>query len=235
MWLQGDIGEDRKNIGMMIKVFLETFKNRMNPPALLLKVSQGTSSYMGRDAVLDRIEKIKATVNSNVLPSIYLLNGDLTDEEMNELYNHPKVKAMVSFTKGEGFGRPLLEFSTVAKPILTTNWSGHTDFLHEDYTSLIGGKLTPIHPSAANKWLLKEASWFTIDYPQAGGHLRDMFDNYKEYKVRSKKQATISTKEFSYSAMKDYLGERLDELVPKLAKAIELKLPTLSKLPTLKK
>jgi hypothetical protein len=70
---------------MMIKVFLETFKNKMNPPALLLKVSQGTSSYMGRDAVLERIEKIKATVKSNILPNVYLLNGDLTDEEMNEL------------------------------------------------------------------------------------------------------------------------------------------------------
>ena len=234
MWLNGDIGEDRKNIGMMIKVFLETFKNKMKQPALLLKVSQGTSSYMGRDAVLDKIEKIKATVNSNILPNIYLLNGDLTDEEMNELYNHPKVKAMVSLTKGEGFGRPLLEFSTVAKPILTTNWSGHTDFLHEEYTSLIGGQLTPVHASAANKWLLKEAQWFTVDYPQVGGHMRDMVDNYKKYATRAKKQAKVSNDEFSWEAMRDLLGERLDELVPEIAKTVELKLPTLSKLPKLK-
>ena len=234
MWLNGDIGEDRKNIGMTIKIFLETFKNKMKQPALLLKVSQGTSSYMGRDAVLDKIEKIKATVNSNILPNIYLLNGDLTDEEMNELYNHPKVKAMVSLTKGEGFGRPLLEFSTVAKPILTTNWSGHTDFLHEEYTSLIGGQLTPVHASAANKWLLKEAKWFTVDYPQVGGYMRDMFDNYKKYTTRAKKQAKVSTEEFSWEAMRDLLGERLDELVPEIAKTVELKLPTLSKLPKLK-
>tara|TARA_R110000822_G_scaffold20779_6_gene66223 strand:- start:373 stop:1656 length:1284 start_codon:yes stop_codon:yes gene_type:complete len=235
MWLQGDIGEDRKNIGMTIKVFLETFKNKVKQPALLLKVSQGTSSYMGRDAILEKIEKIKATVKSNRLPNIYLLNGDLTDEEMNELYNHPKVKAMVSFTKGEGFGRPLLEFSTVQKPILTTNWSGHIDFLHEEHTSLIGGTLTPIHASAANKWLLKEAQWFTIDYPQAGGHMRDIFEDYKKYQVSAKRQAAISTKEFSYDAMKDLLGERLQQLVPKLAQIVELKLPTLSKLPTLTK
>ena len=234
MWLNGDIGEDRKNIGMMIKVFLETFKNKMKQPALLLKVSQGTSSYMGRDAVLHKIEKIKETVNSNILPNIYLLNGDLTDEEMNELYNHPKVKAMVSLTKGEGFGRPLLEFSTVAKPILTTNWSGHTDFLHEEYTNLIGGKLTPVHASAANKWLLKEAQWFTVDYPQVGGHMRDMVDNYKKYATRAKKQAKISNEEFSWEAMRDLLGERLDELVPEIAKTVELKLPTLGTLPKLK-
>ena len=43
------------------------------------------------------------------LPNVYLLHGDLTDEEMNQLYNHPKVKAHLTFTHGEGFGRPLLE------------------------------------------------------------------------------------------------------------------------------
>ena len=52
------------------------------------------------------------------IPSIYILHGDLSDEEMNSLYNHHKVKAMVSLTKGEGFGRPLLEFSVVGKPIV---------------------------------------------------------------------------------------------------------------------
>ncbi len=31
------------------------------------------------------------------------------------MYNHPKVKAHVSFTHGEGFGRPLLEASISEK------------------------------------------------------------------------------------------------------------------------
>jgi hypothetical protein len=70
---------------------------------------------------------------------------------MNELYNHPKVKAMVSLTKGEGFGRPLLEFSLTNKPIITTNWSGHIDFLKPEFTALMGGKLRKIHPSAQAK------------------------------------------------------------------------------------
>jgi hypothetical protein len=46
---------------------------------------------------------------------VYLLHGEFTDEEMNSIYNHSKVKAMVSLTKGEGFGRPLLEFSLTQK------------------------------------------------------------------------------------------------------------------------
>ena len=230
MWLPGDIGEDRKNIGMLIKVFFETFKNKAKQPALLLKVSQGTSSYMGRDAILKKIEVVRKTVKSNNIPNVYLLNGDLTDKEMNELYNHPKVKAMVSLTKGEGFGRPLLEFTTSQKPLLTTNWSGQTDFLDPEFTSLIGGELTPIHSSAANKWLIKEGQWMTVDYPQVGAHMRDMFEKYKPYKEKAKRQAYKSRTEFSWEAMRDHLGERLESLVPKIAKTVELQLPKLKKI-----
>ena len=234
MWLEGIIGEDRKNIGLTIKAFYETFKNKAKKPALLLKVSAGSSSYMSRDKVLAKIAAVKKTVKSKNLPNVYLLNGDLTDEEMNDLYNHPKVKAMISLTKGEGFGRPLLEFTTSQKPLITTNWSGQLDYLNPEFTTLLKGELTNIHPSAANQWLLKEGQWFSVDFMQAGGYLRDVFENYKKYKIMAKRQARISTTEFSWDKMKDLLGTRLDELLPVFPEHVELKLPKLS-LPKLKK
>ena len=110
MWMQGDLGHDRKNIGQTIKIFFETFKNRKNPPALILKTSEGVENYMSSDNILEKIKGIRGQVKAKTLPNVYLLNGDFSNSEMNELYNHPKVKAMVSFNKGEGFGRPLLEF-----------------------------------------------------------------------------------------------------------------------------
>ena len=192
---------------------------------------------MGREAILKKIEAIKKTVRAKNLPNVYLLNGDLTDTEMNELYNHPKVKAMVSLTRGEGFGRPLLEFTTSQKPLLTTNWSGQTDFLDPQMTSLIGGELTHVHPSAANKWLLKEGQWMTVDYPQVGAHMRDIFEKYKPYKEKAKRQAYKSRTEFSWIAMRDQLGVRFESLIPEIAKQVKLKLPKLKKieLPKLKK
>jgi hypothetical protein len=138
-WMQGQIGEDRKNVGLLIKAFYETFKNKTKKPALILKSSQVGSSYKDRDELVKRIKAIRSTVKSNNLPNVYLLHGEFTDEEMNSLYNHKKVKAMVSLTKGEGFGRPLLEFSLTNKPIISTNWSGHIDFLNEEFTTLLPG------------------------------------------------------------------------------------------------
>jgi len=180
-WLQGDVGEDRKNVGLLIKAFFETFKNKKHKPALVLKTSIIGPSYMDRDEILKRIQNIRATVSSKDLPNVYLLHGEFTDSEMNEIYNHPKIKAMVSLTKGEGFGRPLLEFTQSKKPLIASNWSGHLDFCNPEFTILIGGTLTNVHPSAANQWLIKEAKWFSPDLGSIGRSLKDVYENYKDY------------------------------------------------------
>ena len=229
MWLPGGLGEDRKNTGLLVKIFLEVFKNKKNPPALMLKTSTVSASYTDREIILNKIEAIKQTVKSTNLPNVYLLHGEFTDEDMNDLYNHPKIKCMVSLTKGEGWNRGLLEFSLVNKPIITTNWSGHTDFLKPEFTSMLGGTLTPIHQSAANNMLLKEASWFSVDTQQAATMILDVFDNYKKYSELAKRQGYYSRNNFSYDAMKTKLASILDTL-PKPVKAVQLSLPTLPKL-----
>jgi len=235
-WLPGDIGEDRKNVGLLIKAFLETFKNKKKKPALVLKVSVVSPSYMDRDEILKRINMIRSTVNSEDLPNIYLLHGEFTNEEMNEIYNHPKIKAMISLTKGEGFGLPLLEFTQSKKPVITTNWSGHIDFLKKEFTPLVEGTLTNVHPSAANNMLLKEFKWFSPDLGQVGFYLKDVFENYKNYIDGAKRQAYFARTNFSFEKMTEKIAEYFTR-IPEFPKQVQLKLPQLKKieLPKLKK
>jgi len=229
-WMQGQLGEDRKNVGLLIKAFYEIFKNKSKAPALILKTSMVGSSTVDREELLKRIKLIRKTVKATTLPNIYLLHGEFTDEEMNQLYNHKKVKAMVNLTKGEGFGRPLLEFSLAKKPIITTNWSGHTDFLSKDFTILLPGQLTPVHPSAANTMLLKESNWFSVDQGQVGFYLKDVFENYKKYTDNANRQAYKSKTEFSWNKMKDKLDEIFTKNIPEFPKQVEIKLPQLKKI-----
>ena len=233
-WMQGEFGEDRKNVGLLIKAFYETFKNKSKKPALILKASGGVSSYMDRDELLKKIDIIKKSVVANSLPNIYLLHGEFTDEEMNELYNHSKVKAMVSLTKGEGFGRPLLEFSLVKKPIMTTNWSAHTEFLSKEFTTLMNGELKNLHPSVLNDWFVKEAQWFNVNPMEVNHYLKDIFENYKKYQNNANRQAHKSKKEFSWNKMKEKLDIILTSRIPEFPKEIQLQLPKLE-LPKLKK
>ena len=232
-WLQGNLGHDRKDTGMLVKTFLETFKNKKNPPALLMKTSGATFSIMDRNEILKKIENIKKTVASKTLPNIYVLHGDLEDDEMNELYNHPKVKAHVTFTHGEGFGRPLLEASLSEKPIIAPNWSGHIDFLNKNNSVLLPGTLIDVHPSAIPKNMLQQgAKWFGVNYQYAGQILLKVFKENKKYTLNAKKMAMFNKGQFSLNAMTKKFKNILDNHLPNFIeppKAVDLKLPKLKK------
>tara|TARA_Y100000385_G_scaffold96257_1_gene99636 strand:+ start:41 stop:1351 length:1311 start_codon:yes stop_codon:yes gene_type:complete len=227
-WLPGSFGEDRKNTATLIKTFLETFKGAgKKKPALILKTNRVNYSLLDREGILKDINRIKDKVGGN-LPNIYLVHGELTDEEMNQLNNDPKVKAFVSFTKGEGYGRPLAEAAITGKPTIVSNWSGHVDFIHPDYNILVGGELKNVHPSSANQFLLKESQWFNISTDVAGRAMKDVFKHYKKYHEKSRKQTQYLKDSFSF----DKMTEKLSSLLPKVEAAPQmqtLKLPKLKK------
>jgi len=228
-WLPGSFGEDRKNTALLIKTFLETFKGLGNKkPSLILKTNKINYSLIDREGILKDINRIKDQVSGN-LPNIYLLHGEMTDKEMNQLNNDPKVKSFISFTKGEGYGRPLAEAAITGKPTIVSNWSGHRDFLYPDYNILIGGELKNVHPSSANQFLLKESQWFNINTNIAGRAMKDVFKKYKQYLQKSRKNTQYLKDNWSF----DKMTEKLNVLLPKVEAAPQtqqLKLPKLKKI-----
>jgi glycosyltransferase involved in cell wall biosynthesis len=228
-WMQGAFGHDRKNASLLVKSFLETFKNKPKQPALIMKTSGGMISYMDRDALLKKIDDIKKTVKGK-LPKIYVIHGDLLDEEMNELYNHPRVKCMVNITKGEGFGRPLLEFTQTKKPIIATGWSGHVDFLKPDMSILLPGTLGDLHPSVRNDWFVEGAKWFDVDKMALGKALKDMYKNYKNWTHKAKQQGNFAKENFTYTKMKEKFSKILEENITAAPKQVSLQLPKLKKI-----
>jgi glycosyltransferase involved in cell wall biosynthesis len=225
-WMQGEIGEDRKNVGLMIKTFFETFEGRKNKPGLVLKTSSVGSSIMDREEILNRINQIRTIVGGD-LPNVYLLHGELDDKDINDLYNHGKIKAMINITKGEGYGRPLLEFTVSKKPIIASGWSGHIDFLNQEFNCLLSGEVKPVHGSAViPNMILAESQWFSPDISQFMRYLKDVFENYEKYQELAKRQSHISKTKFSFEEMKNLLNAYLD-VIPK---ATTLKLPQLKKI-----
>ena len=234
-WMNGAHGHDRKNVGVLVQSFFNAFKGGIGKkPALILKCSVGVASYISRDLILDKIKAIRDSYGDINLPNVYLINGEFNDSEMNELYNHPKVKAMVSHTKGEGFGRPLLEFGLTGKPIIASGWSGHTDFLNTENSVLLPGVLENVHESSANAWLIKEAQWFQVNPTTAVSSFKEVFKHYKKYCNRSRKQKQHVKDNFSWEKMKDLVQSELEKNIPEFAQRVALKLPKL-KLPKLNK
>ena len=228
-WLQGGMGKDRKDTGMMLKVFLETFKNMKKKPGLIMKTSGAGFSILDREDILGRIRGIKNSIKGD-LPNVYLLHGDFTDEEMNELYNHPKVKAHVTLTHGEGFGRPLLESTISQKPVIASNWSGHLDFLPQSSAILINGALSNVEKgSIPDDMLIEGTQWFTVNYQEASAKIKDVYMNYKNYTLSAKKLGIVNKSKFSLDSMTREFGKILDKYVPDFPSEVKLELPKLKK------
>jgi glycosyltransferase involved in cell wall biosynthesis len=229
-WLKGDFGEDRKDISGLIMTFIEAFGDTENPPALILKTSGGSFSITDRSRTIEKINLIKKMTKKTKLPNIYLLYGDLTDKEMNSLYNHDKVKAFVSFTKGEGYGRPIAEFISTGKPVLVSGWSGHVDFVNPAFHSYLDGELNQVHPSAVWEGVINSgSSWFRVNYQAAGATMREVYKKYKNYLSNSKKSVNEIETKWSFDSMTKKFDDYLTDYLPKFAQKIQLNLPKLKK------
>jgi len=222
-WLQGAEGHSRKDTGGLIRTFCNTFKGGAykKRPALILKTSSATFSVIDREQMLAKIRSIRNTIPN--APNVYLVHGDMDPAELNSLYNHPKVKAHVSFTKGEGFGRPLLEASLSAKPVIASNWSGQVDFLK--HSIKLPGQLQQVHNSVVWKdIILPESQWFYVNYNYAGKVLKDVYKNYKATLDGARKQAHYSKENFSLEKMHKDFAVMVEKYVPI---EVEFKMPKL--------
>tara|TARA_R100001509_G_scaffold165380_1_gene146747 strand:+ start:7838 stop:9112 length:1275 start_codon:yes stop_codon:yes gene_type:complete len=116
----------RKNLENTIKWFVEEF--REEEVGLILKTNLSRNSTPDRELSKASISSILSNMGERKC-KVYLLHGELSEEQLHSLYEHPKVKAYVTATHGEGFGLPLFEAAYSGLPIVATDWSGHLDFL----------------------------------------------------------------------------------------------------------
>jgi glycosyltransferase involved in cell wall biosynthesis len=119
---------DRKNIINTIKWICESFENDKDV-GIVLKTNLGRGTFIDREAVLGLIKNTIRAFRKGAFPRIHVIHGNMTDREMTSLYTHPSVKALINLTRGEGFGLPILDAAVAGLPVITTNATGHLDFM----------------------------------------------------------------------------------------------------------
>jgi hypothetical protein len=225
-WLKGDLGQDRKDIGMAIKTFATVFQYlpKDKRPGLIIKTSHAGFSVIDREGTREKLEGVLKPLGDKC-PSVYLVHGDMEETDMSNLYHHPKVKAMISFAKGEGYGRPMAEFTLTGKPIIASGWSGQLDFLPPEHSVLLEGSLTPVHESAADQFCMKEAQWFSVNYSNAANKLYDVYNNYNTYSKQSEGLKTNTLNNFTLDKMNDRFTQMLEHYVKTQPKLVPFNIP----------
>jgi hypothetical protein len=228
-WLKGSLGNDRKDIGMAIKTIATVFQYlpKDKRPGLIVKTSHAGFSVIDRETTREKIQNVLEQFGDNS-PSVYLIHGDLEETDMSNLYHHPKVKAMISFAKGEGYGRPMAEFTMTGKPIIASGWSGQLDFLPKEHSVLLEGQLTQVDESAADQFILKEAQWFTVNYSNAANKIYDVFNKYDDYLKQSAGLKENTLKNFTLDKMHEKFTQIIDTYVKEQPKLVPFQIPKLN-------
>jgi len=117
----------RKNLQNTIKWFVEEFYDQ--EIGLVIKTSLAKNCLVDREHSYSRLKQLLEEYGDRKC-NVYLLHGDMTEQEMTGLYQHPKIKALVSLAHGEGFGLPLFEAAYNALPVVSPAWGGQCDFLY---------------------------------------------------------------------------------------------------------
>jgi len=200
---------DRKNVCLLIQTFCNAFKGREKRPALILKFNGVNFSTYDRNGSVSIIRGIRDPIDPTV--PIYLLHGEMTDPELNALYNHKKIIACTSFTRGEGFGGSLLQSSLAGKPTIASNYSGHLDYLDKGLFIPLEGTLRPIPEEAVSNWFERGSRWFEINPEEAIEKFREFYDEPLVRGIQSGELAKRNAARFNLAEQQRRLYQILDK------------------------
>ena len=194
--ISDDPAADRKNLVASITWFLETFSEK-DDVGLIVKTTKGRDTTIDRELVRKLLGQIKKSINKKSFPKLYMLHGSMTREEMTNLYKSEKLTALISATRGEGFGLPMVEAAVAGLPIVATDWSAYTEFLSGDSFQRVHYDMVRIPQSRIdNRIFVPGAKWADA----RGGNFKK-----KLVKVlKNKESLAASAKELSSTLKKTH-------------------------------
>ena len=211
----------RKNIDNTIKWFIEEFHDQ--EVGLVAKLNWHNDSINDRVGTARRLKQLLAQYEDRKC-KVYLLHGSFTDQEMADLYAHPKIKSYISLTHGEGYGLPLFEAAYHGLPIIAPDWSGHLDFLYmpvkdkktkkeknKAMFTKVDYQLGPIPPEAVWDGVLQaDSQWAYADQGSYKMKLREMKNKYEHKKSQAKKLQNWVLENFKESKMYKQMAEAIN-------------------------
>lgn len=198
---------DRKNTINAIKWFCEKFKNRKDI-GLIVKTNMGTNSTMDKYRSVQTLKGVLAKVRNGKFPKVTLLHGNMNTSELFRLYNDKSLVGLISATRGEGYGLPMIEAAAAALPVMATDWSGHKTFLKKGKWLPVNYDLVKIHPNKEdNRIFMKNSLWANVKEEDFKLKLEKFLNERRVYKKKAIEQREQILQEFSQESVENLYND----------------------------
>lgn len=197
MFTSDDTETDRKNLINTVRWFCQEFDGKKDV-GLIVKSSKGRETTIDRELVRKSLKQIVASSGCKNPPKIYMLHGTMTRQEMNDLYRHPSILGLVSATRGEGFGLPMLEAAVAELPVICTGWSSILDFLNGDsFLSVDFDVITVPDSRVDGQIFVRGSKWASPRESNFKRKLKKLYEENEKYRTPAKQLSKILTKSHS--------------------------------------
>ncbi len=225
----------RKNLENTIVAFVNEFQNE--EVGLVIRTSLKNNSKLDRMHAENRLKSLLKGAPEERLCKIYLLHGDMQNDEILSLYDHPKIKAYTTLSHGEGWGLPAFEAASAGIPLVAPEWGGFAEFSTVPVKSRSKKKNTTRNKTmiAAVKYEIKEvqpehvwegvinqgSQWCYPSESSARQQMRQVFKNYKKYESMALKLKAHLTEKYSTDTVYEQFVQHVVDAIEENKTAIE--------------
>lgn len=205
---------DRKNFFYTMRWLCEEFKNNKDV-GIVVKTNAGKNTLIDRQITDQMLQKLLNFVRKDYkAPRVHLVHGNLKNSEVGGLYVHPQIKCLVSATRGEGYGLPILEAAAQGLPVIATNWSGHLDFMNRgNFIKLEYDMINVPEQKVDNQIFMSGTKWANVKEDDFKKKVRKFYKSHKTPKDWANSLKTKIRKDFSQSAIEEKMEQAFSEVL----------------------
>ena len=160
---------ERKGWRTLLRAWAAAFHPR-DPVRLVLRAG---SFKHGEQYVRDRIDAFLRAEALGAVAPIVVMTETLAPEDLPRLY--AASDAFVMPSRGEGWGRPLMEAMAMGLPTIASRWSGNLAFMRDETSWLVDGDVVPVPLDAEPYYGMADGHrWFDADLDAVVAALRDV-------------------------------------------------------------
>lgn len=197
----------RKGWDVLLEAFCREFKENEDV-ALVLKLFVMKQTAAEVEQKIFSYIREKIGIDPDRGPKVFVTWDEFPSVDMPRLYR--TADCFVLATRGEGWGRPLMEALACGVPSIATRWSGHLDFMTDENSSLIDCKIVPVANEAFQDGQgFEDQSWAepSVD------HLRLLMRRAFADRAKEKAKAQKAKREILEKYNRRAIGQRIRELI----------------------